>query len=55
MQGIIISILISVGLSTVIAILWVNGIDNMQKKYPEYKGHDFLDWDDNKTNSEGTF
>lgn len=36
---IIVSIVVPVG------ILWTRGIDNMKKKYPDYKGEDFLNWD----------
>lgn len=28
----------------VVSILWVNGIANMQKNHPNYKGEDWLDW-----------
>ena len=28
-----------------IAWVWVRGIDNMQKNHPDYKGEDFLNWD----------
>jgi len=28
-----------------ISIAWVNAIDNMKKKHPDYKGEDFLNWD----------
>lgn len=38
-----------------ISFLWVKGIDNMQKNHPDYKGEDFLDWDDNKIHTEGDF
>ena len=34
---------------------WVRGISNMQKNHPEYKGEDFLNWDDNEIHSEGNF
>ena len=30
----------------VISILWVNSITNMQKNHPDYKGEDWLDWDE---------
>ena len=33
----------------VVAIIswrWVNGIDYMQRNHPDYKGEDFLNWDD---------
>ena len=36
----IISICLS--MSAIIAFFWANGIDNMNKKYPDYKGEDFL-------------
>ena len=39
----------------IVSFLWVKGIDNMKNKHTNYKGEDFLDWDDNKVNSEGTF
>jgi hypothetical protein len=28
-----------------ISIAWVQGIDNMKKNHPDYKGEDFLHWD----------
>jgi hypothetical protein len=28
-----------------IAWVWVRGIDNMQKNHPDYKGEDFLNWE----------
>jgi hypothetical protein len=30
----------------VISILWVNAITNMQKNHPDYKGEDWLDWNE---------
>ena len=30
--------------------LWVGGIDYMIKNHPNYKGEDFLDWDDDDDN-----
>ena len=38
-------ILIVLSISSVISILWANGIDKMHKKYPNYRGEDFLNWD----------
>jgi len=35
--------------------LWIGGIDYMQKNHPNYRGEDFLDWNDNKIHSEGDF
>ena len=40
--------LIIVVFSLLIAVVWINGVDNMKKNHPDYKGEDFLDWDDNK-------
>lgn len=28
-----------------ISWVWVRGIDNMKKNHPNYKGEDFLNWD----------
>ena len=39
------AIIIVVVFATIVAILWVRGIDNMKKKHPDYKGEDFLNWD----------
>jgi len=47
--------LIIVVFTLLIAIVWVRGINHMKEKYPNYKGEDFLDWDDNKIHSEGDF
>jgi hypothetical protein len=33
----------------IISCLWVRGIDNMKKNYPNYKGEDFLG-EDSKNN-----
>jgi hypothetical protein len=49
----IVGIVISVIFASIISILWVRGIDNMKKNYPDYKGEDFLNWDkdeDDKNN-----
>lgn len=32
--------------ATILAIIWVRGIDNMKKNHPDYKGEDFLNWGD---------
>ncbi len=59
MIGIIIFI---IALSASIAWLWVGGIDYMKKHHSNYKGEDFLNWnekdngwDDNKNHTEGEF
>ena len=51
MVGLIITLIIVIP----IAILWVRGIDNMKKNHPDYKGNDFLNWDDDKNHTEGNF
>jgi len=51
MVGLIITLIIVIP----IAILWVRGIDNMKKNHPDYKGEDFLNWDDDKNHTEGNF
>lgn len=38
-----------------ISVVWVNGIDNMKEKHPDYKDEDWLNWDDNKNHTEGDF
>lgn len=46
MVGLIITLLVALP----IAIIWVRGIDKMQNQHPDYKGEDFLDWEQqNKT------
>jgi len=52
MVGLIIAAIVSV-VAGVISFLWVSGIDNMKKNHPDYKGKDFLDWDDDKNHTEG--
>lgn len=41
--------------ASIISYFWVKGIDYMQENHPDYKGEDFLNWDDNKIHSEGDF
>jgi hypothetical protein len=41
--------------TALISWLWVRGIDNMKQNHPEYKGEDFLNWDDNKVHTEEKF
>ena len=45
MVGLIIAAIISVVVG-IISLLWVNGIDNMKKNHPDYKGKDFLNFED---------
>ena len=36
---------------TIISYLWVRGIDYMKENHPDYKGDDFLNWDEDDKNS----
>jgi hypothetical protein len=36
----------------IICWAWATGIDNMKEKHPDYKGEDFLNWDDDKIHTE---
>ena len=51
MVGLILSAIVSVIVGS-IAFLWANEIDKMKNEHPDYKGEDFLNWDDNKIHSE---
>lgn len=55
-------LIITAVVTLLVSILWVRGLSNMKEKYPDYKGEDFLNWDnkhpewnDNKIHSEGDF
>jgi hypothetical protein len=37
--------------SVIVAVIWVNGIHKMKEYHSDYKGEDFLDWDETKKNS----
>jgi len=50
-----VGLIIAFTLAAIIAVFWVRGIDNMKKNHPEYKGEDFLNWDENKSHTEGDF
>jgi hypothetical protein len=47
-----IAILISAVVSVAVGILWANGIENMKENDPDYKGDDFLNWDEDKNHTE---
>jgi hypothetical protein len=55
----IVAIIITFTVSTIIAIMWVKGIDDAKKymdENPDYKGDEFLNWDsDYKTHTEDSF
>ncbi len=46
-------VLFIVTASALISWAWVKGISNMKEKHPDYKGEDFLNWDDNVTKTAG--
>jgi hypothetical protein len=47
-----IALLIAVALALILLVwAWVNGIHNMNKKHPDYKGEDFLNWDEDDKNT----
>lgn len=39
------TIVIIAATTAVISFFWVRGIDSMKRKHPDYKGEDFLNWD----------
>ena len=48
-----VGLIISMAIPVLIAWLWVRRIDYMEKNHPDYKGEDFLNWDDDKNHTEG--
>jgi hypothetical protein len=60
----VIAIAITLLIVSPIAYFWVKGIDYMKRNHPDYRGEDFLDWenaeapwveewDDEKVHTEG--
>jgi hypothetical protein len=45
-MGIIVAIGVILVFMGMIATLWVKGIDHMDKNYPDYKGYDLFDEED---------
>ncbi len=35
----------------IISYFWVRGIDYMKENHPDYKGEDFLNWDEDDKNT----
>jgi len=35
-------------ITAIISYLWVRGIDNMKNQHPDYKGNDFLNFEDDE-------
>jgi hypothetical protein len=44
------AIIISFTIATIITLFWVDGVDKMNQNHPDYKGEDFLDWDEKDHN-----
>lgn len=38
--------IITLIITVIISILWARGITKMHEEHPEYKGEDFLNWED---------
>jgi len=45
-MGYVIGIGFSIILAAICAFFLVRGVDYMKENYPDYKGEDFLDWDE---------
>ena len=46
----IVAIIISVAIAAIVAWFWVDGIDKMKQNHPDYKGEDWLNWDEKDHN-----
>ena len=53
MVGLAVGITCSFILATIVSYFWVRGIDYMKENHPDYKGEDFLSWDEDKSHTEG--
>ena len=42
-------------LAAIVSFFWVRGIDDMKENHPEYKGDDFLNWNEDNNHYEGDF
>lgn len=51
----LVAIIISFTVAAIVSIIWVRGINYMKENHPDYKGEDFLNWDDDKNHTEGDF
>jgi hypothetical protein len=50
-MGYVIGIGFSFILAAIISYFWVRGIDYMKENHPDYKGDDFLNWDEDDKNT----
>jgi hypothetical protein len=46
LQSYLVGIGCSFVLAAVVAFFWVRGVDHMKENHPDYKGEDFLNWDE---------
>jgi hypothetical protein len=46
----IVAIIISVAIAAIVAWFWVDGVDKMKQNHPDYKGEDWLNWDEKDHN-----
>jgi hypothetical protein len=44
--------IIAAVISVIVGVMLGLGVDNMKEKHPDYKGEDFLNWDDDKVHTE---
>jgi hypothetical protein len=51
-MGYLIGIGMGFGLAAIIAFFWVRGIDYMKEHHPDYKGDDFLNWNEDEIDDE---
>jgi len=50
-MGYVVGIGFSFILAAIISYFWVRGIDYMKENHPDYKGDDFLNWDEDDKNT----
>jgi hypothetical protein len=46
----VVAIVISFTIATIVTLFWVDGIDKMKQNHPDYKGEDWLNWDEKDHN-----
>jgi len=46
MESFIVRVLISIGVASVLAFLFVRGVENMKRNHPDYKGKDLFEEDE---------
>ncbi len=46
----VVAIVISFTIATIATLFWVDGVDKMEQNHPDYKGEDWLNWDEKDHN-----